>query len=221
MGDQTQTNPTQTTPPETLPGKNEGQGEAGSKPTFTQEQLDKIVGERAVQAKKSALSDFLKELGLENPDDLKKIITERQQQEQASKTELQKAQDQAKTADDKYKALQQQLDAEKAARMADKRNAAVVTAAQKARANAPDDVVLWASAHLPDELAKTIDADGNIDEKAVNALIELVRKERKEWFGGTGPGSPSNAGGRTPEPSADAKKKAAQAQFQAVRKNFR
>jgi hypothetical protein len=67
--------------------------------TFTQEELDTLFAQRATQAKSSALSDFLKELGVENADALKSALKAAKDADDAQKSELQKAQDKAANAE--------------------------------------------------------------------------------------------------------------------------
>lgn len=64
---------------------------------MTQLDLDTIVGERARRAKKTAISDLLGELGVENADELKAVFEAHKAAQEAEKTDLQKAQE-AKTA---------------------------------------------------------------------------------------------------------------------------
>lgn len=66
---------------------------------YTQEQLDAMFAERAKQAKGSALNDLFKEIGVENAEALKTIITKAKELDDAQKTELQKLQDKATTAE--------------------------------------------------------------------------------------------------------------------------
>lgn len=87
----------------------------GDKPkgkTFTQEELDALFAQRATQAKTSALSDLFKEIGVENADTLKALITKAKEADDAQKSELQKAQDKAALAE---KTLAEQKTAQDAA----------------------------------------------------------------------------------------------------------
>jgi hypothetical protein len=68
--------------------------------TMTQEHLNKLFADRAAQAKRNAVSDLLKEFGVDNVNDLKTAMesfkefeTKRQEQAEAEKTELQKKQE--------------------------------------------------------------------------------------------------------------------------------
>jgi len=87
----------------------------GDKPkgkTFTQEELDALFAQRATQARNSAMTELFKELGVENADSLKAVITKAKEADDAQKSELQKAQDKATAAD---KALADQKTAHDAA----------------------------------------------------------------------------------------------------------
>lgn len=58
--------------------------------TFTQEQLDMIVGERATRAKGAAISELLGELGLEKADDLKALVKAARAKADSEQTEAQR-----------------------------------------------------------------------------------------------------------------------------------
>src|SRR3990167_691925 len=74
--------------PETPPAKS---GETAGK-TFTQEQLDKLLGERAARAREAAIADLVKELGFDSADTLKAKAKAAAEAEAAQQTELEKAQ---------------------------------------------------------------------------------------------------------------------------------
>jgi hypothetical protein len=81
----------------------------GQSRTFTQEQLDAIVGERATRAKSAAISELLGELGFEKADDLKALVQSAREQADKQKSETQKLQE--KLAD--YQKREQQWALEK------------------------------------------------------------------------------------------------------------
>jgi len=70
-------------------GGSDGSGER----TFTQAQLDAIVGERATRAKSAAINDLLSELGLEKVDELKALVQSAREQADKQKSETQKLQE--------------------------------------------------------------------------------------------------------------------------------
>jgi hypothetical protein len=83
-------------------GNDNNPPEGDNKPkgkTFTQEELDAMFTQRATQAKTSALSELFKEVGVDNADALRAIITKAKEADDAQKSELQKAQDKATTAE--------------------------------------------------------------------------------------------------------------------------
>lgn len=78
-------------------GNGDGKPPVDGKPpevkTFTQADVDRIVGERAKRAEESAIGALLKTLGFEKADDLKATIDEARKRSDAEKSELQKAQE--------------------------------------------------------------------------------------------------------------------------------
>lgn len=175
------------------------QGASGER-TFTQAEVDAMMGERAKRAADAAVAKLLADLGAENLDTLKKDTAAAKAAKEAEMTALDKANAAIEAEKKRAAEFEAQLTSERQSRLLDRRNSAITAAAQKARAEAPDDVVLWAEKYHSDDLAKVLKEDGAVDEKAVGALIEKCRAERKNWFTGSGPGSPSNRDGRNPQP---------------------
>jgi hypothetical protein len=192
-------NPNPVTPPAQppTPATPPAQGEERR---FTQAEVDVMMGERAKRAAEAAITKLLTDVGYENIDGLKKDTVEARKKREAEMSEAQKAQADAEAARkerDEYKAT---LEAERQQRKIDKRDNAVITAAQKARAQDDRDVLLWAREYQREQLEKAVSEDGTVDEKAVNAIIEACRLARKNWFTGSAPGSPSNSDGHSPQP---------------------
>lgn len=181
--------------PDTSPGNSEGTPGA----TFTQADLDRIVGERAKRAKEAALGDFLKELGFEKPDDLKALVTSAKEAEAAKLSELEKAQ---------QRIAQLEADAEKAraeaqqalqARMEERRNSAILTALKGAEK--PQSVLNLLHAEHADDVAKVMSEDGTLDSKAIDALVKKAQAEYAGLFKPGAPGSGSHAGSNLPDHS--------------------
>lgn len=173
--------------------------------TDKQEELNRAFAERARLAKQARENELLKELGFDpeqggNLDGLKALVKQARDHAEGQKSELQKLQDKVTALEAKNQALQKEADETNAARVTDRRNAKITELAVKAKAEVPADVVVWAEANAADLLKATVKDDGTVDEAAVNKLVEECRKQRKGWFGGGGPGSPSNRGGEVPEP---------------------
>jgi hypothetical protein len=181
---------------ETAPDKG-GVGGADIR-TFTQDEVNALMGERARRASESAIADLLKSMGFEKPDDLKAVIAEAQARKEADMTEADKAKAEAEKARKETDALKAALEAERAARLADKRDAAIRAALKQA--DDPAAVLTLLQANFAADVAEAIDAEGAISDKAVSKLVTEAAKKWPGMFKSNAPGSPSNAGGRIPQP---------------------
>jgi hypothetical protein len=88
----------------------DGQGEPTPSVTFTQEQLEAIVKDRLVQAKRNNLADLLAQLGIEDIETAKKTLAEADTARKAQMSELETAQ--AEIAEAKAAAQKAAADAE-------------------------------------------------------------------------------------------------------------
>ncbi len=129
-------------PVENSGGDAKGKEEKAAKPetfTLTSEQ----IGARADRAKGTALKDLYKELGVENAEDLKKIIAKKQELEAATLTDKEKVEKELKEARAREATLQAKLDEQEKDRKVEEREASFKKAAIKAGVNEDDlDVVL-------------------------------------------------------------------------------
>lgn len=81
------------TAPEQKPeGNPQAQQQPQAAQTFTQADVDRIVGERAKRAEQSAIGELLKGLGLEKADDLKALVEAARKSETDKLSEAEKAQ---------------------------------------------------------------------------------------------------------------------------------
>jgi uncharacterized protein YfeS len=87
-----------------------GDKEGDDKPTITQKQLNEILSGRVGKAKEKAISDLVNSLGLENPDQLKSLVQAAKDNEEKSKTDLEKAQSEANTHKSKAETLSRDFD---------------------------------------------------------------------------------------------------------------
>lgn len=188
-------------------GQDGQQPNPDSQPENTGDQAEQTVSmpqkaftERLARAGRTAVTDFLKEVGFEKPDDFKAFITTARQREQSELSEAERLK-QALEAE-KQKSAQATEAAQKAEakRLEMLVDSAIRTAAVSANAKNPDDVLLWARSQ---DLSDVLDEDGKVNAKSVSKIIDTLKKERAHWFGNGGsgtPGSPSNAGGTTTPP---------------------
>jgi hypothetical protein len=184
-------------------------GGGKSKIEFTaelQKHVDELVGRARVEGRdvgsKSAVAELLKELGVEKPEDVKTALADYKKLQDASKSELQKAQDAATEAAKKIETAT----AEKQAmldRMTEMLKREQVMAAAKKhvppfRDDALEDV--WMRV---DKTKITAEGDvtedlGNVKFKGVEDAVKQVAKDKAHWLvtksgsGGTPrPGTPS------------------------------
>ncbi len=227
MADEQTTTTNTGTPPAN--GGNQGgqQPQGGADPALIN-MTSAQLAERLDRAKSGAVGELLKALGFEKPEDLKASLDQAKQLQQAQMSEAQKAQALATEADAKRKQAEEQLadtnrklqEAE-AQRRKDLVDGAISLAAKEAGAEHAEDVVTWARLNKPaDDLAKLVDEAGKVAADPTKKLIDEAKAARPSWFSVKGPGSPSSRGGRAPEPDADAKKRAALAQAQNLRRRF-
>lgn len=179
--------------PDTPPGNNGG---SSTGTTFTQADVDRIVGERAKRAKESGIADFLKELGFEKPDDLKSLVTDARKRQEDELSEAEKL-------NQKLVATEKKLqEAEAAAQQAvqsareEKRNSAILAALTIAEK--PQSVLNLLLVEHASKVAEVMGEDGALDSKKIEALAKTAQTDYPGMFKKTGPGSPSHAGGTTP-----------------------
>lgn len=208
------TNTQTTTTPTGTPPANGGSG-SGGQPNQDRSPSDPNLinmtsaqlAERLDRAKNTAVGELIKTLGFEKPEDLKTAMEQWRSSQESAKTDLEKAQSaaaKAKTDLEQANAAIQQL---KQARLDDRLNAAITVASQGSeeygtktlRAFSAEDVIAWARTQSGEDLTKLIDETGKVDAKAVGELTKKCQKARPHYFQASGPGSPSNRGGKPPE----------------------
>jgi len=84
----------------------------GNSGTFTQEQLNQIVSDRAKRAEEAAVKKLLEGLGVQSADEIKAILDAKKLADEASKTELQKQADRATAAEAESAKLKQEHSAQ-------------------------------------------------------------------------------------------------------------
>lgn len=179
-------------------------GATTTEKAFTQADLDRIAGETRKSARQAAIADLLKELGVEKPDDLKALVTKTREQEEAQKTEAQKALERAEKAEARAQEAEARAQSIEAQRILDRRDNAI--RAKAGQAHDIDAVLEWANRPAnADLLKKTVGDDGAVSEKAVDELIAAAQKNAAYLWKKGGVGSPSNSNGRVPTGTKPAK----------------
>lgn len=182
---------------------------------FTQEDLDKVAGNRAKEAAAAAVKKILKELGIDNADDpdalktVKTKLTAAQQAEEANKSELQKLTEKLDAETKKRGELETAIEQARQREVVNTRNTKVIEALITAKVSPTDaeDLRILLSARYPDNYNGVVDEDGKITEKGMKALVEKAKETYPKYFANPAPGSPSNYEGRVPDLAKDRAKK--------------
>lgn len=198
-GDSTTSTTTNTgTPPVNTGGQQQTQQADEKK--FTQAELEKLINERLERAKKSGASELLEALGVKSADELKKTLEAQRKAEEDKLSEIDKAKKAAEKLQQEREAIEAELKQERDARKQEKLDAAIVVTAKGAHDG--DDVVRLLRSDFSERLSKAMNDDGAIDTKVLDELIAELKKKKAYLFSSGGAGSPSNHGGKTPEPDA-------------------
>lgn len=186
----------ETPKPDTAPGQQSGQQQA----TFTQEQLNQIVGDRVKRAEDSSIKKLLEGLGVDSAETLTKLVQAERQRIEGEKSELQKLQERLAAAEKDAADAKTRADKAEQERLIERRDQEIRSALGEARAKKPASVLTLMATDQPEMVKAVMKADGTVDKEALTKLTEAAKKAYPEFFTGSGPGTPSNSGGRVPEP---------------------
>lgn len=159
-----------------IPNTNPETPPTGDQPkAFTQEQLNAIIAERV----KRAEAGVLKDLGVENAEQGKALISSAKSVEEANKTELEKA----TTAQAQLQARIAQLEAESAQK--DETNRALIRdSALKAAVQEENPVDVDAVMLLVQrgDTSKFLTEEGKADEAVIKAAVDQLKKDKPTLF---------------------------------------
>lgn len=149
-------------------------------PTFTQEQLDAIVGKAKADAQRSSTNSLLSELGFQKAEDLKAAVSAMRDAEKAQMTAVERALAEANEAKAAAEADRQSVAAERHSLIVERTLAA---------AGAQGD-----TAKLVRLVSSEIGADGS----TITAAVDALKGEFPQLFGFRATPSPSEPAGGTP-----------------------
>lgn len=204
----------------------DGQTAMETQPEQSAEQVETLtftpsaLSARLERAQQKALTDFIKSVGFEKPDEFNSFIEDAKKRQQAEMSDTERVKAELEAERQKTAKAIEAAERAEARRIEAIRNAAILTAAQAANAKVPEDVLLFAQTQ---DTSALIGEDGEPDKKAIAQLIDTVKKDRAYWFGNGGsgtPGSPSNANGSLSELDKKAKQAASGKMTQFVRNRF-
>lgn len=188
--------------------------------TFTQADLDRIISERLARHEATANKRLLEDLGVKDVAELRTRLTAPQPSGTEADAKVKDLSAQMEALRAEKAAAEEKLQAIQAERTREKRDVHITEALSKARSTDPKRVLILLNAEQPQLLEKVLKEDGTADTAALEALVKAAQEAFKPLFTGGGPGSPSNAGGRTVSPGADQKRVATVNQKELIRRNF-
>ena len=201
MSDDTtaKTEDTKTEPQGSQPATPQGNdgGKTEIEPTFTQTDIDRIAAKTRSEARSAAISSLLGELGLENLDGLKSLVTKSKERDEAEMSEveklnarLEKLEKEKQDAIAAHEATQQQM-------IANQQKQAFIKAANASGGQNVDDLFILIQAKYGDDFKAVFD-NGTPDDKKMESFIKQIQSGFSSYFGTSSAGSPSNAGGVAP-----------------------
>lgn len=197
-----------TTPPET----NGGNGHEEEKPIMNSAQLK----ERLDRERKANYEKFLKDFGIEDADADKERLKKAREQEEANRTEVEKAAKRAESAEASASDWKAKYEAEVSKNRLDTRDNAVKAALREAQVKNADKTFAVLSTLKAADLEACLTAEGVVDVKKVAALVDAARKDYAEDFGlkSSVPGTGSHSGGHVnPEAGARDRSRATHARL--------
>jgi DNA-directed RNA polymerase beta subunit len=189
--------------PDADAGGEPGGDAGGGDKKFSQADIDRAAGERAKRAAKTAVADFLKDLGFEKQEDLKSLVDKQKAAADAEKSELDKAKQKAAEEEQKRQSVEQQLQRERVDRLIERE------ATSLGFADVTDAVALVDRAQIAEEEGKVTGV-----KEALEALLTAKPHLKKTGAADTTPPAPggtvppSPAGGKPmPKPPTDEEKR--------------
>jgi len=184
-----------TPPPDTTPAKG---GQDGGSTGLTQADVDRIIADRLKRDREAQRKQWLEGLGYDSEDALKADVQAKREADAASKTELEQAQAAVEAANKKVAEAEARAAQALETAKEERRNTAILNAVKDAEK--PASVLTLLIAEHAEDVAALMTDDGSIDAKKVEALATVARKEYAGMFPSGSPGSPSNHGGKVPQP---------------------
>lgn len=174
------------------------QGQASSEATFTQNELNKHAGERALRAKEAERKRILEELGIEDVDSAKALLDESRKRKEAEMSELEKADAKIAEANRKAQEAEQKLQAMQEQMLANKRKQAFLSAVRDSGGQNVDDLFILVQAGMSDDFLKVFDDNAEPNTALMEKFIKQIQASKPAYFGTASAGSPSVNNGVAP-----------------------
>ena len=153
--------------------------------SMTQAELDAIISKRVGKAKENATNELLGNLGVKSADTLKELLEQKRLQDEQSKTDLEKLQEQLKSLEDEKNNLAQSLN-------------------QTKKQAEIKDLALKYGVKESDYFEMALDKAKSKDDFNEDQFIQQLKESKPFVFGGgVKTDNSSNGGGDTPKPLAE------------------
>lgn len=188
-----------TTPviPETTQDNNKG-GQSDNTQTFSQADVDRIMAKTRKEGKSSAQKAFLEELEIDSLDSIKALLVDAKTRKEAEMSEAEKLQEKLVAMEASFNAEKVRAESLETARLEDKRDSGLLQLLSKA--HDPQNVLILIKAQQADGVTALMADDGTFNSKEAETLVNEYASANAYLFTSGAPGSPSNAGGRIPQP---------------------
>lgn len=176
----------------------QGQSMGDNGNLLTQDEVNKLLGQRAKRAQEATLNSILGELGVDSLDSIKTLLQDAKAKREAEMSEVEKiqqAQDKAKREAEEYR---QKYEALQAQRIADKRNDVIKAALQKAGGQDLDNLLILINVNNSTAMDSIFDGETVSNDKELAKLVSQAQTDFARFFVTANAGSPSNAGGTPP-----------------------
>jgi len=172
--------------------------------SFTQAQVDAMIGKARMEARSVASNSILEELGIDNLDGLKGALGELDKLKKASMSESEQLQAELEKAEADKQAALEAANAAKVELINTKKSTQLRNVLTEEKADHAQDLMLILEAKHGTELAACFDENGVENDGMLSAFLKKHKPNYPHYFGTTGGGSPSNSGGVPPGDTAEA-----------------
>lgn len=161
--------------------------------TFTQEDVTRIAAKEKREGKLSATKELLAELGIENMDEIKAMLTDAKKRKEADMSDAEKLTSALETMKTERDAANTKLAEQMATLLQDKRNRFVRKAllAGGAKEKEVDDLLILVDSKMASDKSTLFgDNESEADKTKLDPFVKQVQAQMGSYFGTAGAGSP-------------------------------
>jgi hypothetical protein len=173
-------------------------GQTATEPSFTQDDVNRLVGKTRKEAREAAKLALLEELGIDDLSAIKTVLKQAKEREDAELSETQKLERELQAERQRAAQIEADMQRLRDEQVASKREAAFKQAVTKAGGQDVNRLFILVNAEKSADFTNLFDEQGVVDDKSMDAFIKQVQADYSNYFATAGAGSPSNAGGIAP-----------------------